>query len=85
MTATVCGFFHVGIEARLPAEFRGMPVEPLMLITESRYCQCTDLPCRGETSSPGHRPYRRLTSEAPALLSIGGQGGDINQKDRSSH
>lgn len=83
--ATLCGFFHVRIEARLSAEFRGMPVEHLVFIAESRYLHGRDLPCRGETCSPGHSPYRRYPSEAPAQVSIGGQSGDINQKDRSSH
>lgn len=85
VNATLCGFFHDRIEARLSAEFRGMPVEHLVFIAESRYLHGRDLPCRGETSSPGHSPYRRYPSEAPAQLSIGGQSGDITQKDRSSH
>lgn len=74
VNATLCGFFHVRIEARLSAEFRGMPVEHLVFIAESRYLHGRDLPCREEPPS-----------EAPAQVSIGGQSGDINQKDRSSH
>lgn len=71
VNATLCGFFHVRIEARLSAEFRGMPVEHLVFIAESRYLHGRDLPCRGETCSPGHSLLLRLLPRSALVGRVG--------------